>query len=111
MFTREQQTALAVIPKITASLSIIGSVWIVVEVLTTKEKRHNVYNRLLCMMSLVDCINSAWYFASTWPIPRDSGDGVIYNVGNLNTCTTQGFFLQFAIATPLCKSSAYSSII
>lgn len=103
MFTRGQQIALAVIPKITGSLSVIGSVWIVVEVLTTKEKRHNVYNRLLCMMSLLDCITSGWYFSSTWPIPRDSED-VVYNVGNLNTCTTQGFFLQFALATPLCES-------
>jgi hypothetical protein len=103
MFTRGQQIALAVIPKITGSLSLIGSVWIVVEILTTKEKRHNVYNRLLCMRSLVDCIISGWYFASTWPIPRDSEDDVVYNVGNMNTCTTQGFILQFSLATPLCK--------
>jgi hypothetical protein len=105
MYTRGQQIALAVIPKITGSLSIIGSVWIVVEVLTIREKRHNVYSRLLCMMSLLDCISSAWYFASTWPIPRDTGDYVIYNVGDMNTCTTQGFFIQFSITTPLCKST------
>jgi hypothetical protein len=65
------------------------------------------------MMSLLDCTASVWYFASTWPIPRDSDDDdVVYNVGNMNTCTTQGFFLQFALATPLCKSSllaCYSS--
>jgi hypothetical protein len=101
-FSRSQQVALAVAPKITAALSMLGSSWIVVEVLTQRTKRENVYNRLLCAMSIVDVITASCYFASTWPIPEGT-EGVAFSVGNQNTCITQGFFLQLGIAAPVCE--------
>jgi hypothetical protein len=102
-FTEGQQIALAVTPKITASLSILGSAWIVVEILTVPEKRANVYNRLLCAMSINDVILSSWYFSSTWPIPEGT-DGVYMAIGNERSCVVQGFFLQwFGISPPICK--------
>jgi hypothetical protein len=101
-FNRTQQVALAVTPKVTASLSILGSSWIVIEVLTQKSKRHNVYNRLLCVMSCFDIATAVWMFASTWPIPRGSED-VAFAVGNTATCEAQGFFLQLGITPFLCE--------
>ncbi|KAG7352305.1 hypothetical protein IV203_008353 [Nitzschia inconspicua] len=95
-FTRKQQAALAVIPKISASLSFLGSSWIVIEVLTRKSKRQNVYNRLLCAMSCFDIASASWMFASTWPIPQNSQD-VAFAVGNQTTCEIQGFFIQIGI--------------
>jgi hypothetical protein len=105
-FNESQQVALALTPKITAALSILGSSWIVVEVLTQREKRGNVYNRLLFAMSFFDVITSSWYFASTWPIPEGT-EGVAWAVGNEKTCTVQGFFLQAGMVSPICTSLCY----
>ena len=101
-FTPGQQTALAVTPKITGLLSIMGSSWIVVEVLTCKSKRKNVYNRLLFAMSFFDVMYSSWMFATTWPIPAGT-EGVVWAVGNERSCKVQGFFLQAGIIPPICK--------
>jgi hypothetical protein len=102
VLTEGQQIALAVTPKITASLSILGSAWIVVEVLTVPEKRGNVYNRLLCAMSINDVILSSMFFASTWPIPEGT-DGVYTAIGSERSCVAQGFFIQFGIVPAICK--------
>ncbi len=101
-FSRSQQVALAVVPKVSGALSMLGSSWIIVEVLTQRTKRENVYNRLLCAMSILDVIMTSWLFASTWPIPEGT-EGVAFSVGNQNTCITQGFFIQLGIATPVCE--------
>jgi hypothetical protein len=101
-FSRSQQVALAVVPKVSGALSMLGSSWIIVEVLTQRTKRENVYNRLLCAMSILDVIVSSWLFASTWPIPKRT-EGVAFSVGTQNTCIAQGFFLQLGIATPICE--------
>jgi hypothetical protein len=99
---RGQQVALAVTPKVTGLLSLLGSSWIVVEVLTQKSKRNNVYNRILCAMSFFDVLTSAWMFASTWPIPEGT-EGVAFAAGNEKTCIAQGFFLQAGIIGPFCE--------
>jgi hypothetical protein len=106
-FTPAQQIALAVTPKVSGFLSLLGSSWIVVEVLTQPTKRQNVYNRLLCAMSFFDVINSSWWIASTWPIPAGT-DGVVWAVGNEKTCIVQGFFIQAGIIPPICKSVVIS---
>jgi hypothetical protein len=100
--TASQQVALAVTPKISAALSMLGSAWIAVEVLTQQSKRGNVYNRLLCAMSVGDLLASLFFFLSTWPIPS-LVEGIAFNVGNQHTCTAQGFFIQLSIMNPLCE--------
>ena len=102
-FSSRQQIVLAIVPKISGGISMVGSAWIVIEVLTTGEKRRNVYNRLLLAISCIDLLTSAWYFASTWPMPE--GTEQIYGArGTIGTCNAQGFFLQFAISSPICKA-------
>ena len=98
-FSYGQEVALAVIPKITGFFSATGSIWIIVEVLTNPAKRRTVYNRLLFCMSAFDLIVSLTYIASTWPIPVGS-PGVIWAIGNTETCSTQGFLNQLAIIPP-----------
>ncbi|CAJ1966365.1 unnamed protein product [Cylindrotheca closterium] len=84
-------------------LSIIASVWIVVEVLKEPSKRSNVYHRLLCGMSLWDGIVSAAMFLSTWPMPTggEDEDNTVWAIGNELTCLIQGTFVQFSIAPPI----------
>jgi hypothetical protein len=106
MFTPSQQVALAVIPKFTGFLSILGSSWIIVEVLTQQTKRENVYNRLLCAMSIVDVTVSIWFFASSWPISEGT-EGVAWTVGSGRTCVIQGFFIQMGATPPICKFGVF----
>ena len=94
-----QQTALALAPKITASLSVLCSSTIAWIVLRDPMRRGKVFHRLILGMSLTDLVTSFWWVLSTWPIPKESG--VLWAVGTTRTCTCQGFFLQLGIANPL----------
>jgi len=89
---------LAITPKFTAGLSVLCSSIVVWLVLTDPRRRCQAYHRLLLGMCLTDALTSFWWVMSTWPIPK--GDA-LWAVGNTNTCTCQGFFLQVGIANPL----------
>lgn len=78
----------------------IGSGLIIYEVLRNPKNRTKVYHRLLLAMSICDFNTSFWYFLSTWPIPKDTAN-VFAPSGTRASCTAQGFFIQFGIATPL----------
>ena len=75
-FSHSKKVALALLPKISGSFSFIGSSWIIIEVLTSINKRSTVYNRLLLLMSTIDAIVSISYIASTWPIPSITPTGM-----------------------------------
>lgn len=112
-WSESQQLTLALVPKFSALLSLAGSVWILVEVLTEGRKIRNVYNRLLAMMAIYDIIESCFNFASTWPIPKGT-ENVWMPSGTTSTCVAQGFFLQFSLGVPLynaCLSLYYLLII
>ena len=101
-WSRGQQIALAVTPKISSVFSLAGSSWIVWEVLTSRQKRNHPYHRLLLAMSAYDAAESVWNFASTWPLPRDSSsEQVVWAAGTTQTCSAQGFFLTLSVAVPM----------
>ena len=93
LFSEAKRATVAIVPKISGFLLLCGSSWIIVEVLTSKNKRKTVYNRLLLSMSIMDAAVSITYIASTWPIPRFSPT-VVGAFGTVGTCTAQGFFNQ-----------------
>mmetsp|Transcript_492 Transcript_492/g.808 ORF Transcript_492/g.808 Transcript_492/m.808 type:complete len:542 (-) Transcript_492:113-1738(-) len=93
-------TSLAIIPKCTSVLSMAGSLWIVLEVLSDKEKQKLVYHRLLFGFSTMDLISSVGLFLTTWPMPRGTED-VIGAVGTIATCEMQGFLVQLGIVLPI----------
>ncbi|KAG7342891.1 hypothetical protein IV203_020836 [Nitzschia inconspicua] len=99
-----QKAVLAVIPKITSILSLLGSGWIIIEVLTDtsgpRPKRQHPYHRLLFAMSVYDVLESIWNFASTWAIPKGT-NGVVWALGTTATCSAQGFFLTLSVAVPI----------
>lgn len=100
-FSTAQLNALAIMPKLTAPLSIVGSGLIINDnLIMDREKTKKVYNRLLVTMSFYDIIAGCAIFLSTWPIPS-SALNVSFNVGNTQTCVAQGFFIQFGIITPM----------
>ena len=101
-FDSEMGIFLCILPMLSGFLSLLGSGWIIVEVVTTKVKLHTVYNRLLLGMSIVDVLASIAYMFSTIPIPADTVD-VDWAFGTIRTCTVQGFFVQLGIISPICK--------
>ena len=101
-FDLETEKFLSIVPMFTGFLSILGSGWLIIEIVTTKSKLRTVYNRLLLAMSIVDVFVSIAYMFSTIPSPRFSFE-VVWAFGNIQTCTTQGFFVQLGIIPPICK--------
>ena len=95
--TATQRAALALLPKITSSLSIGGAKWILVEFLTNSTKRKHTFHRLLAAWSVYHLVSSVFMFLSTWPIPDDDGNVYHNTLGNKMTCQIQGFFLQLEL--------------
>ena len=98
-----QQRALAILPKITGSASVIFSSLIACTVIRDKRNRSKVYHRLLLGMSIADLSSSFWLALSTWPIPEETG--ILWASGNTLTCNFQGFFTQFGISSPIYNAS------
>jgi glucan phosphoethanolaminetransferase (alkaline phosphatase superfamily) len=88
------EKAIAIIPKFTSSLSLIGSLWIIVDIARQRTKWKRTYERLVLGMSLGDVVYSFGTFLSTWPIPVGS-PFVWAAMGNTQTCEAQGFIIQF----------------
>jgi len=68
---------------------------------------NSAFYRLMLCLSLSDLLASTAMFMTTWPIPKDEYvDGnpseLVYgNMGNRQTCTAQGFFIQLSIICPM----------
>ncbi|CAB9524246.1 expressed unknown protein [Seminavis robusta] len=94
MVSSMQSKVLAILPKCTGGLSLVGSISIVYDLV---KKIHlkpsgsaNTFQRIMLGLSCFDLICSFCNVLSTWPSPDDSG--VHMAVGNTQTCTAQGFF-------------------
>ncbi len=100
-----KQISLAVIPKFTGLLSLMGSSFIFQDVLKSKTRRSKVYHRLLFGLSVFDMMASTVNFFSTWPIPAGTPN-VFGASGTTQTCTAQGFFNETGnVCTPLYNAS------
>lgn len=102
-FTEAQQWALVIAPKITGLISLVFSGLVIFTVCVCEKRRARTYHRLLLGISCVDASSSFWLGLSTWPIPE--GTGIKWASGNTGTCTTQGFFTQFGIASSFYNAS------
>jgi len=101
-----EEELLAFLPKAPAALSALGSMYILHDVLWRHARPHRMtYHYLLAGMSLSDLLASVAWGLSTWPSPNYD-DNVVYGAhGNMASCTAQGFFTQFSLATPLYNAS------
>ena len=105
----KESKILAIVPKVPAFLSILGSSYIVYNVLCVQRKKKNdqrnkLYHHLMLALSLSDILSSHIYFLGTFLIPKASGGpwGPVYwAFGNDRTCSYSGFFNQFAVASPI----------
>ena len=104
MLTSYQLTLLALVPKLTSSMSIFGSLYIIVHVISSPRERKKPHLRLLAGMSVLDLFESCAQFMSTWPTPVGTSNAK-FAVGNTTTCTIQGFFTNFNIGVALYNTS------
>jgi hypothetical protein len=93
-------------PKFTAIASVVGSSLIIRDIILLKKNKSDTFStrhRLLCGMSVCDILSSSALFLGSWPVPEDTilGFLTVWNVGNTQTCSAQGFFVQFGVGTVL----------
>mmetsp|Transcript_26905 Transcript_26905/g.58834 ORF Transcript_26905/g.58834 Transcript_26905/m.58834 type:complete len:456 (+) Transcript_26905:511-1878(+) len=86
-----KQISLAFLPKVSGTLSFVGSTYIFQDVARSRRRRSKPYNRLILALSTFDIMASVVNIMSTWPIPEGT-PGVYAAVGTTATCTAQGFF-------------------
>lgn len=98
-----QQVALAMIPKIAGFCSMMGSGYIVYDIIRRHRKK-STYHRIMLGLSLADIIMSFGLFTSTWPMPRDTPD-VWGAVGTMASCATIGFLEQAGVGAVLYSAS------
>lgn len=92
------------IPRLTSSLSCVGSLAIVYMIIIDhKHKLAKPKNRLILALSIFDILHSSAYVVTTLAYPRES---MVYGaIGNACTCTAQGFFLLLGLAVPMYSAS------
>jgi hypothetical protein len=97
-----QHKILAIAPKVTSFLSLVSSGYIIWDVVNMyrrgRRAQVKTYHRILLGMSLCDALASLAWFFTTWPIPYDVFPAYGAS-GTQATCTLQGFFTQFSIAS------------
>ena len=107
MLSPNQKKSLALIPKVTGFLSLVGSIFILQDILKNEVKRtKSTYHRILLGLSTFDAISSIVNMLSTWPSPSDLSHSVYLASGTTATCTVQGFFNELGnITTPIYTAS------
>ena len=98
--TKEQQIALAIIPKITSATSIGGLVYALCSFFRSWYKRGKLYHRLFLALTIIDLFRSINFFIGTWAIP-ESYPNIYMASGNEGTCTVQAVIFQLAQAVPI----------
>ena len=117
--TDGQWKSLAIVPHFTSALSMMGDAWIIFDILwrrrrnnTTKKlslrnlvdyftKSLSSYHRIIMLMSTWDFIViTLGKFPASWAMPADTPN-VYYAIGSRQSCTMQGFFIQFSLIVPI----------
>ena len=93
-----------VISKISGMFSILGSTYVIQDVLRDPLKRtDSTFCRLMVGLSVSDIISSFIFFLGTWILPKGEN---VFAIGSNTSCIIGGFFLSVAIlSTPLYNCS------
>ena len=92
-FSEKQQRTLSTIPHITGMLSLLGSLFVIQDIVRDRKKLKRTYIRLVLGMSIVDTFASLAFFFGRWAI-----------AGSTAFCSFQGFLIQFGVAAPIYNS-------
>jgi hypothetical protein len=101
LYTEYQSRILVNVPRLTGSLSILGSVTIIYIILKDwRKKLRRVYHRLLLSYSLIDTVCSLNYALSSAVVPKGT-PGVWGALGTVATCEISGFITHFSFSLGL----------
>ena len=98
MLENRTMKIIATVPHLTGGLSVLGSGWIIQNVLRDEKRLNSVYHRLILGASVGDILSAFWLALSSIPEPRGS---FYMAMGNQATCDMQGFFVQLSVMNPL----------
>lgn len=90
--TKNKQLALVWLPRVSAMLSLLGSLIMMIDVLSNKLTRKKVLGELIVALSAFDIVGSLAYAFTTLPTPED--DYIHGSRGSEASCKAQGFFIQ-----------------
>lgn len=86
--------------KMSSIASIVGSSFIVYQILKKNRSEHlgKFYNRIMLCLSSFDIVGSFALFIASWTIPADALDDFYYgNIGTFTTCDIQGFLVHLSM--------------
>jgi len=96
----------SIIPRVTGSISAIGSSLIITLIFRSDKKLSTIYHRIMFFMSCGDILSSVAMAMTTLPMPAtrvcgSEGWNFIDSIrlGNIQTCEAQGFFIVFGTFT------------
>lgn len=91
--TAGQEIAVASATMVGAALSIVGSLFIIVNILIKKKHKDGTYHRLLLGLCAMDVIGSSGWMMTPFSAPSESSHRELA-LGTTNTCAAQGFIVQ-----------------
>jgi len=77
-----------------AILSLLGSSFILYDVLSDPKNRDTVYHQILGAMACFDIVTAATWIFARMPIPKEVSFYVPGAMGTKETCIAQAFFVQ-----------------
>jgi len=101
---RHETIVLTWIPRLTGTLSILGSLSIMYMILSDSERKLAKPNhRLMLSLCIFDVIQSIAYATTTLALPTETN--VYGAMGTDNTCRAQGFFILIGLSVPMFNAS------
>lgn len=97
IFYSKELQVMTIVPKINGLLSMIGSLFIIYDILQTPSQRRKMVNKIMIVLSIADVFYSLFtHILGTWLVPS----GQVYgSMGNEATCTFQGSISEFCGST------------
>lgn len=90
-----QKAVIAIVPKVSSSLSIIGSSFILYKIISPTNKNRDFFqsvrNNLLVLLSCCDLLSSCGYFLSTWALPSDDPQNIV----GMYVCSFPAEFINY----------------
>jgi hypothetical protein len=86
---------ISIVQRCMGTISLIGSSYVIQEVLRNEQKREHTFHRLMVGLSLSDILSSFFvHILSTAPMPKGYH---ILAIGNVATCDLQGFITTLCV--------------
>ena len=104
--SRKKQAALVWLPRVIAILSIMGSSFMIYDIMRVHTRRSKLLYQLLVTLSIFDIVGSIAYAFTSLPIPVE--DYIYGAMGNDASCKAQGFFIQIGTIACFINSSLSS---